>query len=178
MIGSSQDLNIKHMEEKTSIWLLLWTRSPRKTTHASLRRQAWWWRRPPAVIPLFGRVPGRASGPSRSRVDDGDDLQYVSWKIDQVFRFSSPRRIYRRKGGVRRWPGGPTTWWRGLGAGRTTLWCGWPLAPLRLYFGLRLVSEKIGTLAFVSSNSENISCVAFLKHKNSRKQGTGTMVSH
>jgi hypothetical protein len=45
-------------------------------------------------------------------------------------------------------PGGPTT-----------------LAPLRLCFGLHLVSGKIGTLAFVSSNSENISCVAFLKHK-------------
>jgi hypothetical protein len=29
--------------------------------------------------------------------------------------------------------------------------------------------EKIRLLAFVSSNSENISCVAFLKHKNSRK---------
>jgi hypothetical protein len=73
--------------------------------------------------------------------------------------------------------GGPTSWWRRPGAGRATLWCGWPLAPLRLCFGLRLVSEKIGTLAFVSSNSENISCVAFLKHKNSRKQGTGTMAS-
>jgi hypothetical protein len=40
-----------------------------------------------------------------------------------------------------------------------------PSAPLRLCFGLRLVSGKIGTSAFVSSNSENISCVAFLKHK-------------
>jgi hypothetical protein len=29
--------------------------------------------------------------------------------------------------------------------------------------------RKIRLLAFVSSNSENISCVAFLKHKNSRK---------
>jgi hypothetical protein len=37
------------------------------------------------------------------------------------------------------------------------------------------MSEKIGTSAFVSSNSKNISCVAFLKHKNSRKQGTGTV---
>jgi hypothetical protein len=36
-------------------------------------------------------------------------------------------------------PGGPTTWWRGPRVGRATLWCGWPLAPLRLYFGLRLV---------------------------------------
>jgi hypothetical protein len=68
------------------------------------------------VIPLSGRVPGRASRPSRSRVDDGGGLQYVSWKIDQVFRFSSPRRIYRRKGGVRRWARWPhhlVAWARG-----------------------------------------------------------------
>jgi hypothetical protein len=74
-------------------------------------------------------------------------------------------------------PGGHTTWWHGLGAGRTTLWCAWPLVPLRLCFGLRLVSGKIGGSDFVSSNSENILCVAFLKHKNSRKQGTGTVAS-
>jgi hypothetical protein len=36
---------------------------------------------------------------------------------------------------------------------------------------------KIGGSAFVSSNSENISCVAFLKHKNSKKQGTDTVAS-
>jgi hypothetical protein len=67
-------------------------------------------------------------------------------------------------------PGGHTTWWRGQGLGRATLWCAWPLVPLRLIFGLRLMSGKIGTLAFVSSNSENISCVAFLKHKNSKNR--------
>jgi hypothetical protein len=49
-------------------------------------------------------------------------------------------------------PGGLTTWWRGLGVGRATLWCGCPLAPLRLCFRLRLVLGKIGTSAFVSSN--------------------------
>jgi hypothetical protein len=32
------------------------------------------------------------------------------------------------------------------------------------------VSGKIGGLAFISSNSENISCITFLKYKNSRKQ--------
>jgi hypothetical protein len=32
------------------------------------------------------------------------------------------------------------------------------------------MSGKIGTSAFVPSNSENISCVTFLKHKNSGKQ--------
>jgi hypothetical protein len=76
--------------------------------------------------------------------------------------------------------GGPpslTMWWRGQGLSRATLWCAWPLAPLYLIFGLREASVKIGGSAFVSSNSENISCVAFLKHKNSRKQGTGTVAS-
>jgi hypothetical protein len=34
---------------------------------------------------------------------------------------------------------------------------------------------KIRLLKLILSNSENISCVAFLKHKNSRKQGTGTV---
>jgi hypothetical protein len=40
-------------------------------------------------------------------------------------------------------PGVQTTWWRGQGVARATLWCGCPLPPLRLCFGLRLVLEKI-----------------------------------
>jgi hypothetical protein len=68
-------------------------------------------------------------------------------------------------------PGGLTPWWRGRGLGHAALWCGRPLAPLRLIFGLCLVSGKIGGSAFVSSNSENISCVAFLKHKKMQKTG-------
>jgi hypothetical protein len=44
------------------------------------------------------------------------------------------------------------------------------MAPLHLIFGFREASVKIEGLAFVLSNSENIFCVAFLKHKNSRKQ--------
>jgi hypothetical protein len=74
-------------------------------------------------------------------------------------------------------PGGLTPWWRGPGLGRATLGCCWPVAPLRLILGLREASVKIGGSVFISSNSENISCVAFLKHKNSRKQGTGTVAS-
>jgi hypothetical protein len=129
------------------------------------------------VIPLSVRVPGRASGPSRSRVDDGGGLQYVFWKIDRVLRVFSSRRIYRQKGDVRRWTRDPhyaSTW---PGGGPRHGGCGRPLAPLRLFFGLCLMSEKIGTSAFISSNSENISCVTFLKHKNNRKQGTGTVAS-
>jgi hypothetical protein len=37
---------------------------------------------------------------------------------------------------------------------------------------------KIRLQELVSSNSENISCVSLLKHKNSRKQGTGTVASY
>jgi hypothetical protein len=66
-------------------------------------------------------------------------------------------------------PGAHIWWWRGQGGTRATRWCGHLLALLRIYFGLRLVSGKIGTSSFISSNFENISCVTFLKHKNSRK---------
>jgi hypothetical protein len=92
-------------------------------------------------------------------------------------RVFSLRRIYRQKGDVRGWTRGPHHLVARPGVARATLWCGCPLPPLHICFGLRLVSGKIGTLAFVSSNSENISCVTFLKHKNCRKQGTGSMAS-
>jgi hypothetical protein len=129
------------------------------------------------VIPLSGRVPGRASRASRSRVDDDGGLQYVSWKIDRALGFSRRGEYIGGRAASGGGPGGLTRWWRGQGLGHATLGCGWPVAPLRLIFGLRKASVKIGGSAFVSSNSENISRVAFLKHKNSRKQGTGTVAS-
>jgi hypothetical protein len=66
-------------------------------------------------------------------------------------------------------PGGHTPLWRGFGVARATTGCGWPLVRLMLSFELCLRVSYLGTLAFVSSNSENIYCVTFLKHKNSRK---------
>jgi hypothetical protein len=66
-------------------------------------------------------------------------------------------------------PGGLTMGGHGQGLGRAPLWFGKPLALLYLIVGLREASVKIEGSAFVSSNSENISCVTFLKHKNSRK---------
>jgi hypothetical protein len=74
-------------------------------------------------------------------------------------------------------PAGLTPRWRRTSLGYAALGCGQALASLRLIFGLHDASGKIVGLAFVSSNSENISYVAFLKPKNSRKQGTGTMAS-
>jgi hypothetical protein len=128
------------------------------------------------VILLFGRVSGRASGPSQSHIDDADGLKYVFWKIDRVLRVFSSRRIYRRKSDVRGWTRSPhhlVAWAR---ARPLHPMVRLPSGPLCLLWTLSRV-RKIETSAFVSSNSENISCVTFLKHKNSRKQGTGTMAS-
>jgi hypothetical protein len=56
-------------------------------------------------------------------------LQYVFWKVDRALRVFSSRRIYRKKGNVRRWTRGPhhaPTWPRG---GPRHGGCGRPLAP-------------------------------------------------
>jgi hypothetical protein len=67
-------------------------------------------------------------------------------------------------------PGGLTMGGHGQGLGHAP--CGvaslWPLSGSRLV--LVLYPGKIGVSKLVSSNSENISCVAFLKHKNSRNR--------
>jgi hypothetical protein len=66
--------------------------------------------------------------------------------------------------------GAHTMWWGDQRWACAILWCGHLPAHLRLPFGLRLRDSKIGTLGFVSSNSENIFCTTFLKYKNSIKQ--------
>jgi hypothetical protein len=38
------------------------------------------------MITLSDRVPGRASAPSQTRVDDGGGLQYFSWMEARAFR--------------------------------------------------------------------------------------------
>jgi hypothetical protein len=63
-------------------------------------------------------VPRRASGSSRSRVNDGGGLQYVSRKIDRALGFSRRGEYIGERavsgGGL----GGLTPWWRGPGLGR------------------------------------------------------------
>jgi hypothetical protein len=59
------------------------------------------------MIPLSGRVPGRAFGPSQTQVNDGDGLQYVSWKSVRALRVFATKGIYRRKGDVRGGARGP-----------------------------------------------------------------------
>jgi hypothetical protein len=76
------------------------------------------------AIPISGRVPRRASGPSRSRVDDGGGSRCVSGKLIGSLGFSR-REVFIGKGvasevdqgglthrgaQARGWPHRPTVW--------------------------------------------------------------------
>jgi hypothetical protein len=55
----------------------------------------------------------------------------------------SRRRLFIGGGAMSKGSQGPhTIGWRAQGVTRATTWCGCPLAPLRLFFGLRLVSVE------------------------------------
>jgi hypothetical protein len=96
-------------------------------------------------------------------------LRNFSWKDAGLFRVFTTEAFYRRKGDVRGWtrgphlvvvrPGGP--------APPSGVAASWPLSVSAL--DSVFMSEKIGGLAFVLSNSKNISCITFLKYKNNRK---------
>jgi hypothetical protein len=91
-------------------------------------------------------------------------------KTIRALGFSRRREYIGERAASEDGPGRLTPWWRGQTLAYAALGCGQPLTLLRLIFGLRDASAKIEGLAFVSSNSENISCVAFLKHKNSKNR--------
>jgi hypothetical protein len=122
------------------------------------------------VIPLSGRVPGRASKPSRSHAMMAAAYNMFHGKLIGSFRFCCRGEYIGGRAASGSGPVAHTRPWCSLGVARAVGWCGRLLAPLHLCFGLYHAPGKIGTSAFVSSNSENISCVAFLKHKNSRNR--------
>jgi hypothetical protein len=65
---------------------------------------------------------------------------------------------------------GALTWGpRGKGPGHAALACGALVAPSYSSSDLWKLPSKTRLQELVSSNSENISCVSLLKHKNSRK---------
>jgi hypothetical protein len=70
-----------------------------------------------------------------------------------------------------------TPGWCGQGLGHATYVWGQPLAPSGSLSVFGKLLGKIRLLELVSSNSKNIFCVAFLKYKNSIKQGTRTVAT-
>jgi hypothetical protein len=87
------------------------------------------------AIPLSGRVPGRASGPSRSQVDNGGGSRCVFAKVIWDLGFYH-RGVFIGEGEAPEVDQGAlTTGGRGPGVGRAPWWCGRPVALLRLLFG-------------------------------------------
>jgi hypothetical protein len=81
------------------------------------------------------RVPGRASGPSRSWVDYGGGSRCVFGEVIRCLGFSC-RGVFIGEGAAPEVDQGALTiGGRRPGAGRTPWWCGRPVAPLRLLFG-------------------------------------------
>jgi hypothetical protein len=130
------------------------------------------------VIPLSGRVLGRASGPSQSRVNDGGGLQYVFWKRVRALRVFLSRRIYRRKGDVRGWTSGPhhLVVRPGGGPRHPMVWL--PSGPPPSLLWTLSHVRKNRNFGFCFVQFQEYFLCNFLKHKNSRKQGTNTMASH
>jgi hypothetical protein len=92
-------------------------------------------KRPPVAIPLSGRVPGRASRPSRSSGRRRRQIAMCSGKVIGSLGFSR-RGVFIGEGassGVDR--GALTHRGRGQGLGRAALLCGALVAPLHLLFG-------------------------------------------
>jgi hypothetical protein len=87
------------------------------------------------AIPLSDRVPGRASAPSRSQVNDGGGSRCVSGKLIGYLGFSR-RGVFIGEGAMSEvQPGGLTPGWRDPGPGHAGLVCGAPMAPFLLLFG-------------------------------------------
>jgi hypothetical protein len=118
----------------------------------------------PGAIPRPGRVP------EQRLLSPKIDLRW--WRRCRTFHRRrlddlgfSPQREYiggraMSEGGL----GAHTRWSRGQGHPRHQVVWPPPGPPPSLLWTLSRVG-KIGGLAFVSSNSENISCVTFLKYK-------------
>jgi hypothetical protein len=100
------------------------------------------------AIALSGRVSGRASRPSRSRVDDGGESQCVFRKVIGYLDFSR-REVFIGEGassGVDR--GDLTCRGRDQGPGPDALLCGAVMAPFYLLFGSLEASVKFWASGF------------------------------
>jgi hypothetical protein len=104
-------------------------------------------------------------------------ITMYSRKVIEPLGFSRRGGLYRRRGNVRSGPGGAHNRGHGPALGRAPWWCGPPLAPLRLLFGSLEASVNIWTSGFCFVQFREYFLCNFFETQNSRKQGTGTVVS-
>jgi hypothetical protein len=131
----------------------------------------------PGALPRSGRVPEQTLL--------SPEIGLRRWRRCGTFLGETPTdygfcfgRLYIGGEAVLEGGQGPHTWWwhvQGAPAPPYGVPAPWP--PSGSPSDFVLCQGKIEGSGFISSNSENISCVTFLKHKNSRKQGTGTVAS-
>jgi hypothetical protein len=96
-------------------------------------------------------------------------LRNFSWVDAGLFRVFTSEAFYRRKGNVRGHLRGPHHMVAQPEGGMPPYGVAASVPSSVSALDSVSVSEKIGGLAFVSSNFENISCTTFPKYKNSRK---------
>jgi hypothetical protein len=122
-------------------------------------------------------VPGRASGPSRSRVDDGGGSRYVSGKVIGRLGFYC-RGVFIGEGASSEVDqGGHTHRGCGLALGRAALLCGPLVAPLCLLFGSLEASVNFWMFGFCFIQFREYFLCNFSETQKHRKQGTGTVAS-
>jgi hypothetical protein len=129
------------------------------------------------VIPLSGRVPRRASGPSRSRVDDGGGLQYVFLEKSSGPRVFSTEGINRQKGDVRGWTrrSHPLVARPRPSPRHQQVWLAPGLSPALLW---TLSScQVIRDFSFCFIQFQEYFLCNFSETQKSRKQGTSTVAS-
>jgi hypothetical protein len=119
----------------------------------------------PGALPRPGRVPEQRLLSPKICLRRRRSCETILGKTPIDLGFGLRKALNRRRGGIRGPPGGLTTPGRGQEGG-----CAphgvpalWPPSDSRSVFGP--LPGKIGVLELISSNSENISCVAFLQHK-------------
>jgi len=119
----------------------------------------------PGALPRPGRVPEQRLLSPETSPRDGGGYETFSGKLPGVVGFSVARLFIGERAESGGDQGHHTCPWRGQGlaAPRRGVAGPWPPScPLSVFW---MRPGKIGTSAFVSSNSENISCVTFLKPK-------------
>jgi hypothetical protein len=129
------------------------------------------------AIPLSGRVPERASEPSRSSGQRRRRIAMCSRKVIGSLGFFR-RGVFIGEGassGVGR--GDLTHRGRGQGPGRAALLCGALVAPLRLLFGSLEASVKFWATGFGFVQFREYFLSNFSETQKQQKTGTGTVAT-